>query len=334
MAGAGRGGRLMAVGLCVVGIASAAWGSAWASGFASDKPATAAPVAPVIPAVGAPASAPPAGPIAPISPDMAKSLVIGASVSDGFGAQVRLKIPAKTETLADGTVREVAPAADRMRTVRLSDALRAVASSETAPEHRASMLFFTSANRVSQSQGDVAAAKSREDGQGVVFAVDYLFWHVYGFMPEAQRLTMLETGLTRLDKIKGVLVIGDIPDMRHATLMLRPVQSPTVETHAKANARISEWLASKPRVVCVPLRAMILGVRSDAIVMLGGTQYKGEDAAALLTGDQLHASDKGLVALAQECFVQLRAKGLLAKDFAWQTDAAAARTTLQKNLSK
>ena len=247
------------------------------------------------------------------------AIVIGASVSDGFLStwDVPLAKPS-----ASGATRA-------QRALKLRDVLWAVTSTggvdnvpmagtTKAINNKSSMMFFMSADQ--QAEDQIQAA--RVPGVTQVFALDYLFWHCYGVMAEGDRLTMLGEGLKRLESLgeKMPLVIGDMPDMRHATMMLRPAQIPTVETLAKANEVIAAWVKLRKNVVVVPLTKLVLDVRAGKGIDLGGKLYDRDAAKELLQADGLHATVPGMVAVAIDALERLRDAGLVPKSEAFESD--------------
>jgi len=265
--------------------------------------------------------------LGPIPLSLARSIVIGASVSDGFGTQALISMP-NPELGKPGAPADAPATIQKLQAVRLTEALAAVVGGTDLPVHRASMMFFNnpqaSADKQLVAAVEAATPTDKAKSPGIVFALDYLFWQVYGDVPESERLKTLERGLKRIETLPGPVVIGDFPDMRHATLMLRPFQVPTVETLAKANARLAEWAREQPTVAVVPLSALVLAVRSSSPATIGGTTYTVDQARELMASDGLHATGKGVIALAQECLVQLKAKNLLTPESTWETDPAKA----------
>jgi hypothetical protein len=303
--------------------------------FGQPMPAQApsAAVAPSLSATAAPEGSAATLTVTAVRLDLSRTIVIGASVSDGFGSQALVQVPNPEASRPDAPA-DAPKTISKLKPVRLTEALTAVVGSDQPPRHRASAMFFMNADSIAQRQIDAAAEVSSPkpaadkaagaDQPGLVIGIDYLFWHLYGVMPEAERLKTLEKGLSRLDSLKGPVVIGDLPDMRHATLMLRPSQVPTKETLAAANTRLAEWAKAKPNVAVVPLTELVLAVMNSKPVSMGGRDYTVEQARELMTSDGLHATGAGLIALAQECLVRLKARGLLTADSTWESDPAKA----------
>jgi hypothetical protein len=311
--------------------------------FGQSAPGQGSPTAgsPAVPATAAAEGTAAQPAVSAVRLDLTRTIVIGASVSDGFGSQALVQVPNPEATRPDAPA-DAPKAIAKLKPVRLTEALAAVVGSDQPPRHRASAMFFMNADSIAQRQIDAAAEVSSPkpaadkaagaDQPGLVIGIDYLFWHLYGVMPEAERLKTLEKGLSRLDSLKGPVVIGDLPDMRHATLMLRPSQVPTKETLASANTRLAEWAKAKPNVAVVPLTELVLAVMNSKPVSMGGREYTVEQARELMTSDGLHATGAGLIALAQECLVRLKARGLLTSDSTWESDPAKALARIRTSM--
>lgn len=305
------------------------------------SPPPSAPITPALSAAAAPERAAAKQAATPVPLDLSRCIVIGASVSDGFGSQALVQVPNPEASRPDAPA-EAPQTVAKLKPVRLTEALTAVVGGDHLPRHRASAMFFMNADSIAQRQIDAAAEVSSPkpsadkdaaaEQSGLVIAIDYLFWHLYGVMPEAERLKTLEKGLARLDSLQGPVVIGDLPDMRHATLMLRPSQVPSKETLAAANTRLAEWAKAKPNVAVVPLTDLVLAVMNSKPVSMGGRDYTVEQARELMTSDGLHATGTGLIALAQECLVRLKARGLLTADSTWESDPAKALARIRTSM--
>lgn len=257
---------------------------------------------------------------------LGSAVVIGASVSDGFGLAMTIE-PAKTD--ADG------PGAGRrgsvMRSFKLSDVLAAITGPDSQrPRSEASSMFFMSAERTGARQVEEALAAKASP----VIGVDYLFWYAYGVMPEEHRAELFEKGLANLARIEVPVVVGDIPDMSDAIgRMLSRAQVPKVETLARLNERLRAWAAERKNVVVMPLAELVARGKDGGRVTLGGITYEGDSARGLLQDDRLHASTTGMVAIAQEALVRLAEAGLIDREAQWERDAAKVIATLRQRLS-
>jgi hypothetical protein len=258
---------------------------------------------PPAPATRAPGSSPSPAPPSPALPagraltSLDEAVVIGASVSDGFGTLITPP-PGPTGT------------PDRVVMVQLADILAAAVNRPAPLPASTSSFFFQTPERTAEQQ--LAFAKLHTPK--LVFALDYLFWHAYGSMPEAERLKALERGLARLDQLHVPIVIADLPDMSHAVgLMLGPSQIPSKETLAKLNERIAEWARSRKDVIVLPMTGVVADAIANKAVTLGGHEYPAGESRALLTGEGLHATGDGEIAVSLEALDRLIAAGVLDK---------------------
>jgi hypothetical protein len=128
----------------------------------------------------------------------------------------------------------------------------------------------------------------------VVFALDLLFWAVYGASSAAWHEQALARALGELELLRASgawIVLGDIPLITTASELMLPRDAiPDRETLAKANEKIREW-ATRERVLMVPLVEWTEPLRTGAEVDLPG----GEKVAAttLMALDGLHANALG-----------------------------------------
>jgi hypothetical protein len=277
----------------------------------SKREETAAPTA-TLPALQPQAAPAPVAPAAPALRSLANAVVIGASVSDGFDS-VSSEVPptAAAPGKAPGMLGDLGGGARR---IRLNDVFGAMANADGTPiKGYGSSMFFMNASGIAESQLRSALA----DKPTLVIAIDYLFWHAYGAMPEDQRGRLLERGLARLDTILAseaapVVVIADLPDMRHAIgKMLMASQVPSVESLKVLNDEINAWAKDKPNVVQVRLAGVVSAAMKSGPITFGGRDYTGPASRALLSWDGLHTSSAGLIALATEITIELKARKVI-----------------------
>jgi hypothetical protein len=127
-----------------------------------------------------------------------------------------------------------------------------------------------------------------------VFALDLLFWDVYGSSSPAWHEHALTFALAELEKLRAGgawIVLGDIPLITTASELMLPKEAiPDPETLAAANNAIRAW-ASRERVLMVPLVEWTEPLRRGSEVELPG----GEKVAAitLMSLDGLHANALG-----------------------------------------
>lgn len=248
-----------------------------------------------------PAAPPPPPPPVTIPLNLSGCIVIGASVSDGFGALFQGQRP-----------RGLLPIGVRMATT-----LGVLADGGTPPTTIASSMFFMNP----QGQATTQLEQAQESGAPIVFALDYLFWHAYGAMPESARAPLFEVGLERIESLDRPVVVSDLPDMSHAIgTMLSAAQVPAPETLAALNTRLEQWAAQHPKVVVIRLREMVSEGMANGHTQLGGKTFEGPAARALLTSDGLHATISGQIALCLEILAKLQAGGHLPPNATWEKD--------------
>jgi hypothetical protein len=185
-------------------------------------------------------------------------------------------------------------------------------------------LFFMAPEQSAARQLAMAKAASPR----VLFAVDFLFWHGYGDgLDGPGRVARIEKGLAALDEFNCPIVVGDLPDMSHTILISRS-QLPDKATLAEINRRITAWAAARPRVVLIPLFDIVGKAIKRQPLTIGGRDFNGEEARALLTLSGLHVTPEGLIALAEECLERLQQRGLLSSLATWDTDVDAITSRL------
>lgn len=160
---------------------------------------------------------------------------------------------------------------------------------------RASKTLFLSARKSLEKQiTDTIASKP-----SMVIGLDSLFWCCYGsnLSPE-QRLELFEFGLTQLDRIEQRLIVGDLPDARHAIgKILSAEEVPPAEILAKCNERLKAWAATKKNITLFPFAAMMTAAVNGQALELGGRTWEKGSARTLLQHDLLHPSHLGLAAI-------------------------------------
>jgi hypothetical protein len=251
------------------------------------------------------AAAPPAEPIAsqvaanaPSSegggkPDpLARVVVMGASVSDGFGVRLRATLP-------DGT--------RPTSRVDLADLIEAAArGGDIQVESLASETYFMQPEATARRT--VAAAL--EAKPTLVIAIDWLFWNAYGTRGVAgkplrtceDRMTLLETALTRLDQLAhaGVpIVVGDLPDMKGAIgggMLLQPMV-PSGECLKQLNDRVKAWSRAHPNVVIVPVSELVRCTQAGDPVTACGQVWSQARLGPLIQNDRLHPTLVGSMAV-------------------------------------
>ena len=138
----------------------------------------------------------------------------------------------------------------------------------------------------------------------LVLGVDYLFWFVYGTMPEESRLAFLEKGLAQLDRIASLgipMVIGEVPDLEGTeSFVIGAHQIPTRQTTILANRRINEWAATRDTVAVVPLQRLTDQLAAGDAIVVGSHHWNPrEEGIEMIAVDKLHPTFDGMICLAQ-----------------------------------
>jgi hypothetical protein len=190
----------------------------------------------------------PPAPAAEATSTVERMVVMGASLSAGFGLE-------PTRTLAEAL--EASLRAEHDRIAALGD-----------------ILFFTSPLATGARQ--VESALDHEPT--LVVAIDFLFWFGYGTIDaqggpielESERLELLERGLDLLDELECPLVVGDFPDMSAAVGgMLIAAQVPAPATLPLLSRRVREWAAARERTFVLPLSQLVSQLGSDDEIRIG-----------------------------------------------------------------
>jgi hypothetical protein len=240
-----------------------------------------------------PIEAPPAAvPAVATSAILERPVVIGASLSAGFGLYHE--------------VGEV---------VTLADVVDAALAAPHGPVQGFGNGFFFQAPL---ERGHEQIERARSQDPTLVVALDFLFWFGYGMpLTEPERLALLERGLELLGAVECPLLVGDFPDMRAALesdfeilgqRMIYPAQVPAPATLALLNARLRAWAAERANVVVAPLAEFAALTNAGAELEFRGRTLAG-GRAAFLQRDLLHPNLAGacatallaLDALAQAC---------------------------------
>jgi len=214
-------------------------------------------------------------------PLLQRIVVLGASLSDGYGLSQDASVKTGLSDVVHSTI--LVPHGNVRSTT--------------------SLLLFTDPDAF----GEKLVAKARAADPTLVIAVDYLFWFGYGVQASDEaRLRHLEKGLALLESIPCPLLVGDLPDMRAASEpappggvppLLVPEQVPSVVALAKLNARIREWAAGRKGVVVVPVADLLARLQSGSAIEIHGNHWAEGARGRLLGPDRLHPTLEGAVAL-------------------------------------
>jgi hypothetical protein len=239
-------------------------------------------------------------------------VVVGASISDGFG--LRRETQARTS---------------------LADYLHAAI---TAPH--AEIRSFASAVLFQDplARGEQQIQSALGVSPTLLVALDFPFWFAYGNLrSEEERPRLLELGLALLARYDGPTLICDLPDMSPALQgekvmgmrMIVESQVPTPATLRLLNERLTAWATARPNVTLVPMGRLLDDLRADRPVVVRGVTYRQADLPRLLQPDLLHATSEGSALLAAYALDQLAAKHAeLAPHLSKSTPAELSRAVL------
>jgi hypothetical protein len=233
-------------------------------------------------------------PVNPTSvPSLDRIAVIGASLSAGFGM--------------DGNPDQMATS--KLRFAHVIDASLLVPHQPI--EDRATAMFFLTPDGTAKT----ALRRMRSFKPTTIVALDYLFWFGYGEKEtpshdpkerageiEAKRVVDLDAALKDLSEFTCTIVLGDLPDMRAATLvrpvpMIFPAQVPAPETLKTLNQHIATFAKEHANVVLVPLAAMTARLQADEEIEVRGNKWPKGSAAVLMQRDHLHPTVEGACAV-------------------------------------
>jgi hypothetical protein len=201
-------------------------------------------------------------------------VVVGASVSAGFGLHRDAGGPVSFGQVLDA----------------------AIVEPHGAVVNRADHFFFRSPDGVGRLMLDSVTA-SRPT---LVVAIDFLFWFGYGAIPEEERLPRLERGLALLDELDCEVVVADLPDMSPATrgFMLHESQVPAPATLAVLNEHLVDWVVKDERRHLVPFARCVEHIRAGTDIGVGSVHWPGRRASELLQEDGLHPTLPGAALIA------------------------------------
>lgn len=223
------------------------------------------------------------------SPALRSVVVIGASLSTGFGLE---------RTLSDVLDASLAGPHPRLHS-------------------EGDLLMFTRPERSGAEQIE----RALEAEPTLVVALDFLFWFGYGtigaggapIQREEDRLALLERGLALLGELDCPLVLADFPDMSASVgRMITREQMPARETLAKLSERVRTFAASRPNTVVLPFSKLVHEMKAEKEVKIGRHTYPPK--SRLLQPDELHPTLEGLVAVGQLVCDELVKLGLVRED--------------------
>lgn len=203
--------------------------------------------------------------------------IIGASVSAGFC----------TDEFIGGR---------RTPEFRLANFFNEALMGEHQPvvSHASKMLFLNARESLEKQVNEAVKADP-----SLVVALDSMFWFCYGRdLTPPQRLELFEFGLKQLDRMSAPLIVGDLPDAKHAAGGILGVDEiPPADVLVKCNERLKAWSSAKKNVTLFPFAAMMKAAVTGDALDLGGRTWEKGTARTLLQHDMLHPSHLGLAAV-------------------------------------
>ena len=223
----------------------------------------------------------------PSAEPLDRIVILGASMSCGFGVRMRAIAP-------DGQ-----PLSMRVNLAELI--ATASGRSDLVAADLSTQVYFTDPRRIAARTANQALA-ARAD---LVLALDWIFWNGYGLQGPAgpardcvDRLALLETALSHLDPLvaSGVpLVLGDFPDMQSAIGggMIAASMVPDPACLAQLNRRLAAWAKPHPNVAILPLSNVMQATLADRPVLAQGREWSKATLGTLLQRDRLHPTLAG-----------------------------------------
>ena len=130
----------------------------------------------------------------------------------------------------------------------------------------------------------------------MVFAIDFLFWDVYGSTDAGWRTDAVTAALAELERARSTgawIVVGDIPHIvTAAEWMLPRSQIPDAASLARFNAEIAAWAEGRERVLHVPFASWTAPLASNGEVELASGEKV--PSRSLLAIDGLHGNALGV----------------------------------------
>ncbi len=257
------------------------------------------------------AVAPQPAPAADRIPVLQRIVVVGASLSDGFGLDL-----------------------DSGARTRFADVVEAGLKTDHAKvaSHVKSMMFMDA-----PKHGLEEIEGARGADPTLLVGIDYLFWFAYGQAPsDEERAARFEKGLALLEGFTCPVLVGDLPDMHmalkgesqmtHAPL-LRAEQVPAPAVLKRLNERLAQWSAEHKNVTVVPLAKLVERVQTGLDVSLRGNAWSSGALEHLFQKDLLHPTLEGSSAVwlfAADALIRAR-PDVPASAFEWDAPAIAKR---------
>lgn len=236
-----------------------------------------------------------------VKPRLERPVAIGASVTDGFDLHEFDAVFRRPKSIALALPKH------------LDAALTAEHGRFLSYGHRLLLADV-------EKSGALQVKLALEQEPTVLFAVDFLFWFVYGYVgSEEARLQRLEKGFTLIEQFDCPVVVGNFPDASGAVgRMIHRSQMPELATLRKANGRLKEWLAERENVVAVDLETVMRKAVANEAITMGRVQLAAGTTRDFIQKDGLHPTLKGARMIALLALQQLVERGdLQEQDVDW-----------------
>jgi hypothetical protein len=234
-------------------------------------------------------------------------VVVGASLSDGFG------LSAELGTAVDlGQVLAVALAPRAANIECLANSLFSQAPIEN---------------------GAKQVEKALTLDASLVIAADFAFWFGYGLGINCdQRMQRLDECLRQLERLKCPILLGDFPDMTRALAghspiaggraLILPQHIPAPSCQEQLNKRLGQWAAQRDNVCLWPMSKFVAALGSEESLEVRANKFKGERKRALMQDDLLHPSSHGASVVSLLILDRMSQVGWLSDEqVTWDADA-------------
>jgi hypothetical protein len=221
-----------------------------------------------------------------------KIVVIGASVSDGFGVRLRTQQEDGRQPVVGVNVANLLQAAAREPGMQVVS--------------HASSGYFSDPVRFARD----SVRKTKQDAPTLVLAIDWMFWNAYGLRGKDSgrlqtcddRLALLESACATLQPLaeSGVpIVLGDLPDMQLAVEggMLSQAMVPDADCLRRLNEQLCAWTGRYPNIALLDLAALVRNVIDGKPVRACNRDWCETDLGPLLQRDRLHPTLNGTLAV-------------------------------------
>ncbi|MFT5285327.1 MAG: hypothetical protein ACI8TQ_001490 [Planctomycetota bacterium] len=190
-------------------------------------------------------------------------VVIGASLSAGFGLERENKAEISLADIFDATI----------------NAKHGRVSNQAQP----TFAFDP------EGYGQLIVDATKALKPTLVIAIDFPFWFAYGNTPNERRLSRLKAGLKLMDGFDCPILIGDFPNLAHAVGggVLSKSQVPGEAQLLELNRAVDDWIAKGPNRHLIKLSELATAVQESKDLPYG-TGWKRARLNELTQADKLH----------------------------------------------